>query len=48
MGIPPLQVAKILGHSSVTTTLKIYAHVLQETSPDAALAMDKALGGILL
>jgi integrase len=43
MGIPPLEVAGILGHSSVTTTLSIYAHALEETSPRAALIMDEAL-----
>jgi integrase len=43
MGIPPLEVARILGHSSVTTTLSIYAHALEETSPRAARIMDEAL-----
>ncbi|PZR66746.1 MAG: hypothetical protein DLM66_12630 [Candidatus Dormiibacter spiritus] len=34
MRIPPLEVARILGHSSVTTTLTIYAHAIEEqTSP---------------
>src|SRR5689334_9896753 len=44
MQIPPLEVARILGHSSVTTTLIIYAHAIEEqTSPRAAQIMDKAL-----
>jgi integrase len=44
MGIPPLEVARILGHSSVTTTVTIYAHALEEqTSPRAAQIMDEAL-----
>jgi integrase len=44
MGIPPLEMARILGHSSVTTTLTIYAHAIEEqTSPRAAQIMDEAL-----
>jgi len=44
MQIPPLEVARILGHSSVTTTVTIYAHALEEqTSPRAAQVMDEAL-----
>jgi integrase len=44
MGIPPLEVARILGHSSVTTTMSIYAHAIEEqTSPRAAQIMDEAL-----
>jgi integrase len=44
MHIPPLEVARILGHSSVTTTLTIYAHAIEEqTSPRAAQIMDEAL-----
>lgn len=44
MGIPPLEVARILGHSSVTTTMTIYAHAIEEqTSPRAAQVMDDAL-----
>ena len=34
----------ILGHSSVTTTMTIYAHAIEEqTSPRAAQVMDEAL-----
>jgi integrase len=44
MQIPPLEVARILGHSSVTTTLTIYAHAIEEqTPPRAAQIMDEAL-----
>lgn len=44
MQIPPLEVARILGHSSVTTTVTIYAHALEEhTSPRAAQVMGEAL-----
>jgi integrase len=44
MGIPPLEVARILGHSSGTTTTTIYAHALkEETSPTAAQVMGEAL-----
>jgi hypothetical protein len=43
-GIPPLHVARILGHSSVTTTMMIYAHAMEEqTSPRAAQVMKHAL-----
>ena len=44
MGIPPLEVARILGHSPVTTTMTIYAHAIEEqTSPRAAQVMNDAL-----
>jgi integrase len=44
MGVPPLEVARILGHSSVTTTMTIYAHAIEEqTSPRAAQVMNDAL-----
>ena len=44
MGIPALEVARILGHSSVTTTMTIYAHAIEEqTSPRAAQVMNDAL-----
>jgi integrase len=46
MGIPPLEVARILGHSSVTTTMTIYAHAIEEqTSPRAVQVMNDALRG---
>jgi integrase len=46
IGIPPLEVARILGHSSAVTTTTIYAHAIeQHTSPRAAQVMDDALGG---
>ena len=42
--IPPLEVARILGHSSVTTTMTIYAHAIEEqTSQRAAQVMNDAL-----
>ena len=44
MGIPPREVARTLGHSSVTTTMTIYAHAIEEqTSPRAAQVMNDAL-----
>jgi integrase len=44
MAISPLEVARILGHSSVTTTMTIYAHAIEEqTSPRAAQVMNDAL-----
>jgi hypothetical protein len=46
MGIPPLEVARILGHSSAVTTTTIYDHAIaQHTSLRAAQVMDDALGG---
>lgn len=45
MGIPPLEVARILGHSSSTTTTTVYAHALRkETSSVAAQLIGEALG----
>jgi hypothetical protein len=44
MQVPPLEVARIPCHSSVTTTLTIYAHAIEEqTSPRAAQIMGEAL-----
>lgn len=46
MGIPPVEVARILGHSSVTTTVTIYAHAIEDqTSPGAAQVLNDALRG---
>jgi len=40
LGIPVNTVSKMLGHSSVTITLDIYAHVLEEMQEEAVLKMD--------
>lgn len=40
LGVPPNTVSKMLGHSSVTITLDIYAHVLDEMQEEAVGKMD--------
>jgi integrase len=37
-------VSKRLGHSTVTTTLDVYSHLLPTAQEDAALTMDKSIG----
>jgi integrase len=44
-GIPVKVVSEILGHSSVSITLDLYAHVLQEQRDDAAQKIDDLLWG---
>ena len=39
--MPINTVSKMLGHSSVTITLDIYAHVLEEMQQDAVIKMDE-------
>jgi integrase len=41
LGVPINTVSKMLGHSSVTITLDIYAHVLEEMQQDAVIKMDE-------
>ena len=40
LGVPTNTVSKMLGHSSVTITLDIYAHVLEEMQQEAVIKMD--------
>lgn len=42
-GVPVKAISEMLGHSDITTTLRIYAHVLPSTQEAAALAMDRLL-----
>jgi len=41
LGVPINTVSKMLGHSSVTITLDIYAHVLEEMQQEAVIKMDE-------
>jgi integrase len=42
-GVPVKVASEMLGHSDVTTTLRIYAHVLEGAQEQAASAMDRLL-----
>ena len=43
-GVHPKIVSEMLGHTSVTSTLTIYSHVLPMIQRDAADAMHRLLG----
>lgn len=43
-GVPLKVVSEMLGHSSITVTADIYAHVMAPARDEAAIAMDRALG----
>lgn len=45
-GVPIRVVQERLGHADVTTTLKVYGHVLPSCDEQAALAFDQILGSI--
>ncbi|GGF13023.1 tyrosine-type recombinase/integrase [Williamsia phyllosphaerae] len=38
-GIPPLEIARFMGHAKVTTTLTIYAHLFEDDHTDAMSAL---------
>jgi len=40
-GVPVKVASEMLGHSDVTTTLRIYAHVIEGAQEQAAIAMDR-------
>jgi integrase len=44
-GVPLKVVSDILGHSSITVTADVYAHLLAPMRDEAADAMDRALSG---
>ncbi len=44
-GVPVKAISELLGHSDVTTTLRLYAHVLETTQQAAADSMDRRFGG---
>lgn len=47
LGVPINTVSKMLGHSSVTITLDIYAHVLDEMQEEAVGKMDATIAKYL-
>jgi len=38
-GIPPLEIARFMGHAKVTTTLSVYAHLFEDDHADAMAAL---------
>ncbi|NMO02534.1 tyrosine-type recombinase/integrase [Gordonia sp. TBRC 11910] len=38
-GIPPLEIARFMGHAKVTTTLTVYAHLFEDDHADAMNAL---------
>ncbi|MFO7172598.1 MAG: tyrosine-type recombinase/integrase [Bacillota bacterium] len=42
-GVPVHVVSRVLGHASVTVTLQVYAHVLEQKKKEAARAIDEFL-----
>jgi integrase len=44
-GVPPKVIQEMLGHSQISTTMNIYAHVMPNLRQEAADAMDAAFGG---
>jgi integrase len=46
MGVPLKTVSETLGHSSITITADVYAHLLADQRKEAATAMGRALWGV--
>ena len=44
-GVPLKMISEMLGHSSITVTADVYAHVLAPAKDDVAAAMDRAIAG---
>ena len=44
-GVPPKVIQEMLGHSQISTTMNIYAHVMPNLKQEAADAMDAMFGG---
>jgi integrase len=44
-GVPPRVIMETLGHSTISTTMDTYAHVMPSLLQESADAMDRALGG---
>lgn len=44
-GVPIKAASEMLGHSDITTTLRVYSHVLEPMHQQAADAMDRLFGG---
>ncbi len=38
-GIPPLEIARFMGHAKVVTTLSVYAHLFEDDHTDAMAAL---------
>jgi integrase len=45
--VHPKVVSEILGHSSMAITLDRYSHVTMDLQSEAAMAMERALGGVI-
>lgn len=44
-GVPPLDIARFLGHAQVTTTtLSVYAHLFEDDHADAMAALGAMVG----
>ena len=43
-GVPVKVASEMLGHADITTTLRIYSHVLPSMQEQAAGAMDRLIG----
>jgi site-specific recombinase XerD len=43
-GVPVKAISELLGHSDISTTLRIYAHVLPSADERAASGMDRMFG----
>ena len=43
-GVPPKVIQEMLGHSQISTTMNIYAHVMPNLRQEAADAMDAMFG----
>ena len=44
-GVPPRAIMEFLGHSSITVTMNVYAHVMPAMIREAADTMDAVLAG---
>ena len=44
-GVPPKVIQEMLGHSQISTTMNVYAHVMPNLRQEAADAMDAMFGG---
>ncbi len=44
-GVPVKVVSELLGHSDISTTLRIYAHVIEGAQEQAVSVMDKLFHG---
>ena len=47
-GVPPIVVARRLGHANPSTTLNVYAHLYMESQDEPARIMDEILTPVLV